>query len=137
MLLATFEIPGRCRIKKNGKRIFSQARRSGPGRITVLNSKQFTEWENKAIWCLRKQWGRTSPIDFPIEAHFEFHFENRQAEPDTSNCVEGPQDAMQSAGIITNDKIIKRLVAEKFFGGEAKTVIKLYSIEEVPSVAVG
>ena len=68
-------------------------------------------------------------IDFYVRAEFEFHFKNHQAEADTSNCVEGPQDLMQKLGIITDDKLIKKFTAEKFFGGEPKTMVRLLAME--------
>jgi Holliday junction resolvase RusA-like endonuclease len=134
-LLAEFEIPERVRIKKNGKRIFS-SKRWGGGRMVVKSSEQYCAWENKAIWALKKAWHPRKPIEMPVEVHFEFHFANHQHEPDTSNCIEGPQDCLQAAHVIMNDKQIQKVVAEKLFGLEPKTIIRIYKIEpkETPNV---
>lgn len=137
MLLAEFVIPSRVRIKKNGKRIFSRATRFGPGRITVLSSPQYCQWEAMALRTLKQAWRGQERIEDRLEAHFEFHFENKLAEPDTSNCVEGPQDCLQAAGVIRNDKQIQKLVAFKVFDSEPKTIIRLYKYEGDTSVAMG
>ncbi len=63
----------------------------------------------------------------PIEAHYEFHFKNGQAEPDTSNCIEGPQDLLQAHGVIGNDKQIVAIRAIKKLYLEPKTIIRLYA----------
>jgi Holliday junction resolvase RusA-like endonuclease len=131
--IATLMIPGRVRIKKNGKRIFKRGKY-----LSVLSSVNFVDWEGPAILALKEQWRKMPEVlDFPLEVHYSFYFENHQAEPDTSNCIEGPQDCMQKAGIISNDKIIKVIRAEKFFGHAAKTIIEIYRYQEAQIVAVG
>ena len=131
MKLTTLVIPGRVMVKKNSKQISKRG-----GRIFVRSSNQFTRWEAIASLELRKQF-KGNPFEQELEAHFEFHFANKQSEPDASNCIEGPQDCLQKAGIIKNDKQIKKVVAEKLFGGEPKTVIHLYTYEGKPHGALG
>ena len=93
-----------------------------------IPSEHYQAWENTALHHILKYKKLYKvPIEGPIEAHFEFYFLNHQAEPDTSNCIEGPQDAMAKVGIFNNDKQIVRLRAAKFFGVEPKTIIRLYS----------
>lgn len=107
------EIAGRPIVKKNtakhyrGKRVYSA---------------KFRNWEAVALLSLR---GLEKPIDWYCEAVFEFHFKNRQGEADTSNLIEGIQDVLQTKGVITDDKFIKRVVAEKFFDGQEKTTVIL------------
>lgn len=67
-------------------------------------------------------------LDEPLYVIYKFYFANRQAEPDVSNLIEGPQDVLQKAGIIKNDRLIMRVMAEKFFGvGEPRTEIEIYN----------
>lgn len=120
-----FIIPGRVRIKKNGKRVFRVGRA-----VRVLSSILFSNWEAIAVRRLRNDWNGQRPITGKIEGTFVFYFKNRQAEPDTSNCIEGPQDALQLAGIINNDKQIVKLHAEKIIDAsqEERTEILIREI---------
>lgn len=115
-------IPGRCAIKKNGRRIF----RGGVN----IPSKNYLAWEKEAILHVMKANQRYKlPIEIPCAIFLEFHFKNGQSEPDTSNCVEGPQDLMQKAGVITNDKLFKTVIATKEIGLEPKTIVTILPIE--------
>jgi Holliday junction resolvase RusA-like endonuclease len=78
----------------------------------------------------RIKWHDHLPIEGPIFAYFEFHFPNRHALPDTSNCIEGPQDLLESLGIYKNDQAIEHIEAIRVLGSKAKTVIKLF-VEKV------
>lgn len=115
-------IPGRPAILKNSKRVIAR----GPGRrAIVLPSLRYQNWEqHAALWLQRSFKGHL--IDYPIIADFRFYFANRQAEPDVSNLIEGPADVMQKVGILKNDRLIVRLMAEKFFGHDPRTEIDLY-----------
>lgn len=96
-------IPGRVRIKKNGtQRKYSFKHR----RTFTCASDLYLGWENNAIQILRSKWVGKDPLKCPIVARFTFNFENRQHEPDLSNCYQGPEDALQKAGVIANDKLI-------------------------------
>lgn len=79
----------------------------------MLSSEIYSTWETNAVWRLRSDWRGRGPIEGKLEATFRFFFKNKQAEPDTSNAIEGPQDALQLAGVILNDKQIYRIIAEK------------------------
>ena len=116
-------ISGRCAVKKNNKRVFKRH-----GRTIVLSSEKVLAWERLALPLIIR--AKTRPmIDFPVEARFKFYFKNRQHEPDVSNLTEAPQDLLQKAGVIQNDKLIVRIVAEKFFGEEPRTEIELWPYE--------
>jgi len=125
-LLFSVSIPGRVGIKKNSRRLFKDAY----GKSRSLPSTRFKTWE--AIASAHVAHARTRfkglPYKGPIFAYFEFHFLNRVALPDTSNCIEGPQDVMESLGVFENDKQIERIEARRFIGGEMKTLIRLYKI---------
>lgn len=128
------EIPGRVGIKKNGKLVIQRF-----GRTVVLPSDRYTQWERASeIYVLQAKNKYKLPIETAIEAHFEFHFKNGQAEPDTSNCIEGPQDLLKKMGVIVDDKLIVKLSAVKKLYLEPKTVIRLYAYvaEDKPEVVL-
>lgn len=104
----TCEIPGRCMVKKNTQRVFG----TGKGK-RVRYSDQYNFWERVAQLTLAKR--RVPLIEAHIEVHFHFYFKNHRAEPDVSNLIEGPQDVLTKMGIIKDDRIIQKVVAEKHF----------------------
>lgn len=120
-------LAGRARVKKNSlQRKYSFAQR----RTLTLPSDLYLAWEKAAVLDLKSQWGWRDPIDKPIILRARFYFKNRQHEPDLSNCLEGPQDALQKAGVIANDRLITRIYAEKFFGEEPRVEIELQEFNE-------
>lgn len=115
-------IPGRVGIKKNSRMIAKIK-----GRTINIPSKSYKAWEMGALFHLKQKRLRCdSTILGECMAEYTFHFKNRSGEADVSNCIEGPQDCLQAAGIIKNDKQIIELYARKIFDGTEKTVIVLY-----------
>ena len=109
-LLFEVKIPGRVRIKKNGRRHI--------GRGKNIPSILYVAWERiAAIYVMRAvpDFKENLPIKKRCRAEFEFHFKNGQNECDTSNCVEGPQDLLQKCRVIENDKLIVEFTAKKIF----------------------
>lgn len=115
-------IPGRVMVLKNSKRVIFRGPRR---RASVLPSPQYSKWERHAANWLRLSF-KGHLIDWPCEAHFKFYFQNRQGEADVSNLIEGPADVLQKVGILKDDKLIMRVVAEKFFGSEPRCEISFY-----------
>lgn len=111
-------VKGRPIVKKNTKKVYRGGR--------VVYSEKYRIWEQKALLSIRPI---SKTINEYIYAKFEFHFKGKKSEPDTSNLIEGIQDVLQKRQIIKDDKLIKRLTAEKFFGEEQKTVVTLYSLD--------
>lgn len=123
MLLFEVIIPGRVRIKKNGRRHIGRGRN--------IPSSQFMKWEQSAKPYVMKafvQYREHLPIRQSMRAEFEFYFKNHQHECDTSNCIEGPQDLLQHMRVIENDKLILKLTAEKIFSACEKTIVRIYSV---------
>jgi Holliday junction resolvase RusA-like endonuclease len=121
--LVTLTIPGRPRVLKNGKRIFGRGRRK-----IVLPSAKYAEWERIAMAAVKRA-NSIALLDCPLTVHYRFYFANRSGEADVSNLCEGPGDVMQKAGVIANDKLIMRIVAEKFFGGTPRTEVEIFKYE--------
>lgn len=111
---------GRVVSKKNSKRIVKCGRYS-----KLISSSQYLEWEAVAIQSLRRAWGFQKSLDQPLTMTIGFYFKNHANELDIDNCIAGPSDCLQLAGVISNDKIIMRVVAEKYFGSEPRVVIEL------------
>jgi len=108
MILFKASIPGRVPVKKNTAKVFKWG---------AVYSKAWKEWEKQALKVL-KELSIEEPIDKYCQAKFTFYFKNHQWEPDVSNVCEGPQDVLQKAGILTDDKNIARLSAEKHFNDD-------------------
>lgn len=122
-LLFEVTIPGRVRIKKNGRRYIGNGKN--------IPSKQFSLWEKESsIFVLKAfhKFRQNLPIKEACRAEFEFYFKNHQHECDTSNCIEGPQDLLQKMRIIENDSLITDLSAKKIFIGPDQSIIRLFSL---------
>lgn len=125
MTLFRCTLPGRVAIKKNStQRKYSFARK----RTVTMPSDRYCAWANSMIPYLHRARGTLSTITCLLEARYKFYFENHKNEPDVSNCIEGPQDLLQRTGIIEDDKLIVRVIAEKFFGEEPRCEIELQEI---------
>lgn len=120
MCLYKITIPGRVPVKKNtAKRFFSG----------VVYSKVWREWEKKALTIMSSS-GSVMQISVYCELHLNFFLKNHQWEPDVSNVCEGPQDVLQKLGILKDDKLIKRLVAEKHFNcDEPRLEIEIHRLK--------
>lgn len=124
-------IPGKVGIKKNSRKQI----RDSYGRTRNIPSERYSNWERVATphvlqAIVRKPRNLPIPATCLIHAEFEFHFKNNKALPDTSNCIEGPQDVMENCRVFANDRQIASISAKRFVGGDEKTVIKLYEVGE-------
>lgn len=124
MNLLNITIQGRPAIKKNNQMIYGRGKKKWIG----PNGK-YRQWEKEMVkYLLQTAVVTGMPFDCVMELVVRFHFKNHQWEPDASNCVEGVQDALQKAGIIMNDKLIYKVVAEKVFDGEEYFEISLNAL---------
>lgn len=123
-LLFEVNIPGRVRIKKNGRRYIGKGKN--------IPSALYVSWEKvSAVYVLRAMasFRQNLPIKKRCRAEFEFHFRNLQNECDTSNCVEGPQDLLQKLKVIENDKLVVEFTAKKVIGSTDCTIVRLFEID--------
>jgi len=119
MILFKTSIPGRVPVKKNTAKVF---------KFGAVYSKAWKAWEKEALHLLRQQ-GIKEPISEYCQMKLTFYLKNHQWEPDVSNVCEGPQDVLQKANILTDDKYIKKLLAEKNFNAEEPRVeIEIHSL---------
>lgn len=121
-------ISGRVAIKKNStQRKYSFKHK----RTFTMPSDKYLAWENLAVLQLRSQWKNKDAIANKVHIKFTFHFSNYKNEPDLSNCLEGPQDALVKAGILTNDKLVNSYDGtRKVFGKTNAVMIDVYEYKE-------
>jgi Holliday junction resolvase RusA-like endonuclease len=118
MLLAELTITGHPAVLKNSKNVVPiPAKGSKKCRLCGLQKTRNIPITNKkakqaqidAECQMRRQWMGARTIDVFVRAEFTFFGawkRDNNNYPDTSNLYELPQDAMQSAEIITDDRLI-------------------------------
>lgn len=94
-----YVILGEPPVKKNGMQIVRRGKKP-----FLLPSKAYRSWKDGAVLQLKAQ-HRDDPIEGELQATFTFYVGARR-KPDLSNLYEAPQDAMEDAGIISNDYFI-------------------------------
>lgn len=124
-------IPTRCRVKKNSQKVVSVRTSAGYTKRKV-NTPQYMRWRAEALPAIIRARGVAfDAIDFPVNIAFKFYFKDHQNEPDLSALIEGPQDELQTCGILTNDKLVYGYDgSRKIFGDKnERTVIEIYRLE--------
>jgi len=102
--ICKFIIPGAPAIKKNSRVI----RKSFvTGKPFLGKSGKLVAAENLAAYELIDQKNRLRlvMIDFPVTVKFSFYLPTRTT-PDLSNLYQLPEDALERAGILENDRLI-------------------------------
>ena len=104
MIKGPLIIPGHPRVLKNPKKILR--RKDGS---QFIGSPENYGAMKKAADNLALQWvGK--PIDFPVSLKIMSYGAWKDGSgnmPDASNLYEFPQDALEKAGIITNDRLVE------------------------------
>lgn len=118
--------------KKNSKNLFVN-RRTGRTFITSSNKAKVAEASMVAELGRRRIEYTWLPIRDPVIAKFtfiypkdEFYTKKGQRSknlPDISNLYELPQDALQSAGILENDRLIRGHDGSRILWGPARKII--------------
>lgn len=102
--LARIRIDGEPPVKKNGQKI---ARRGKNGPSFLLPNPNYTAWLQGALYQIKSAWrraGHTQPIGSEHERVWLcMHFVLVDSASDQSNLYEAVQDALQEAGVLTND----------------------------------
>lgn len=76
----------------------------------VVSSKRIIAATNDYWKQLRLQWGNKKPIDFPVNISIMSKgawFSHNKRLPDASNLYEFPQDLLQTAGVLKDDRLIE------------------------------
>ena len=85
----------------------------GRGHPRIVLTREYKDWEKGVVdqlWVQRVTYAGSMlvpwvPIDEPVQAEFHFFLKGFR-EIDLSNLYQGPEDALQAAGILKNDKFI-------------------------------
>lgn len=117
-------LPGRVGIKKNStQRKWSFKHR----RTLTIASDKYMAWEQRAVLHLKHAWAGRPKYDKQVIAQFTFHFANRHSLPDLSNAYQGPEDALQKAGVLLNDKLIAGHDGSRIkVGGTPHVVVRVF-----------
>ena len=106
--LASFVLPGVPVVLKNSKQIAFNRR---TGRPFVISNKRVETYRHKMLALLCAEWGPlTEPIRSPVrmQAIFFGSWKSTNASlPDLSNLYQMPEDLLEEAGVIENDRQIE------------------------------
>jgi len=101
----TITLRGRVISKKNSPILVK-------GRAIRLPSKAYSAFRDAALWQLKSHRERFVK---PLEVCISFELKGRM-DADLDNLVSSVFDVLQDSGIITDDKLVERLVATKSLG---------------------
>ena len=100
-------LPGRPVILKNSKQI---ALNRKTGKPFVRSNDRVDVYKKSAVMILRSQWrGRpaiTEPVSMKLTIKLASSHDNENI-PDLSNLLQAPEDLLQAAGVILNDRLIE------------------------------
>jgi len=128
--ICKLSIPGTPAIKKNSRTI----RRSfATGKPFIGKSGKLVAAENLAAYELLDQKNklRIVKIDFPVTVKFSFYLPTRTT-PDLSNLYQLPEDALEKAGILENDRLISSHDGSRryFDAANPRTEIEIFPFAE-------
>jgi Holliday junction resolvase RusA-like endonuclease len=101
----TLSIPGGPVVLKNSKQIIRIA-----GRTIIKSSPKVEAYQHRAIGVLCEQWGSKAPITEPINLVIRSYGAWKRSSgnlPDASNLYQMPEDLLEAAGIIADDRQIE------------------------------
>src|SRR5574337_1759923 len=84
-------------------------------------AKRQLDNQSQLAWELKRFWNGNSAIDYPVEIIFSVHLPHRRR-VDIDNLLKSIMDALQYAGIIENDSIIKGICRSRIFHDGASRV---------------
>lgn len=104
MKTATLRIPGHCPSKKNHYRVVPCRKFPVTGAYRLAKDDAVTTYEKKAILLLRSQWSGPPLAELTdIGIAVDFY----RNEPDDVGVAETIYDALQAAGVVANDRLLR------------------------------
>ena len=104
-VIATISISGRPVVLKNSKQIIVVH-----GRRIIKSSPKVEAYQHRAIAEIVSQWGEretiTGPIGLRITAYLAASHDSGNL-PDMSNLYQCPEDLLQAAGVIEDDRLVE------------------------------
>jgi len=97
---------GHPHVLKNRKSIIRNRR---TGNLQIISNKKVEDAMKRTVEDFSLQW-KGSPLDFPISLQIRTYIATRSDSgrlPDASNLYELPQDALEHAGVIVNDRLVQ------------------------------
>lgn len=76
------------------------------GKAKTVKTKEASDWAASMDNQLREQWGRMLPVECEVFVIMDFYFTS--ARPDYNNTSKAVEDALEKAGIVCNDRLIRR-----------------------------
>jgi Holliday junction resolvase RusA-like endonuclease len=104
-VIATIIIPGRPVVLKNSKQIINVH-----GRRIIKSNPRVEAYQHRAIAEIVKQWGDRKAITDPVGLRIISYLAARHDSgnlPDASNLYQCPEDLLQSAGVIEDDRLVE------------------------------
>lgn len=101
-----FQIIGKPRSQKNSKQII----RMRDGRPLLVDNAQVKRWRKSAAAQLAGQWHGRPKLDGKLAVVLTSYLGARQR-GDTDNLLAGPLDALEAAGVVTNDRVFDTVVS--------------------------
>lgn len=107
-LLWSGEIPGIPAVLKNSKMLVPRHTKSGKTVHLPISSKAARLWKAVAQKALQKI-RPADPINCPVRMLVLIYgpWNDQYSMPDLSNLLQGPEDALQEAGILADDALIR------------------------------
>jgi len=105
--LAKFVIAGQPVVLKNAKMIAFNRK---TGSRFIKSNERVDRYNNAALLQLRSQWRNQPPITVPVGLKLTFFGAWHRVSdniPDLSNLYEAPQDLLQKAGVLANDRQVE------------------------------
>lgn len=82
------------------------------GKTKTVKTKEAAEWAKMMHEQLRQQWGIRLPVEEEVFVIMDFYFTSNRG--DYGNGAKAVEDALQAAGILRNDRLIRRGTITKF-----------------------
>jgi len=104
-LAVRFIIPGHPLVLKNSKQIVVVN-----GRRFIKSNPRVEAYQHRAVAALCEQWGTRPPITGPVNVAIESYGAWKRSGgqiPDASNLYQLPEDLLQAAGILLDDRQIE------------------------------
>jgi len=107
-----FKIIGKPRSQKNNKTIVRYPDKKSPSgwSAALVDSAQVKAWRKDSVRQLEGQWVGRTPLNGKLAAVLTSYLGPRQR-GDTDNLLAGPLDALEAAGVVTNDRVFDTVVS--------------------------
>lgn len=82
------------------------------GKVRTVNVTEYKEWKEMLRSEIAKQWGIMLPYEQEVFVIYDIYRIDNRA--DYANCGKALDDALEAAGVLKNDRLIRRGTLTKF-----------------------